>query len=488
MLDPSSDKAILPLEFFRLKIQESESPVSRANMQRAVDALAAFVGGAPLTFASFTPEFLGEFTIRLIFRGSAPKTISNNILKRLATLYNKAVAQGLADSTDAFRTLKEKLDRYQLPEPSYTADTDVVGKLHNVIRTDHTTSPRRQLAKDILLYAIYNGGLTFEQVAATRKTDYTGSDPAITAIVDRYSKPKNKYLFPLNQAHSTPRQLSRTIQLLVSEILGPVRLPLSSVPSHTPAALWCAVALSCGVSASDVAAILPAGKLPSFITTFARPSAISEDRAGEICSDINVTLSSNPLHWYVMQFRPRVSYDMVRDRLSDCDIHLAETYYPMEEVTRKIGGKKVFESRPVISWLLFFRSHATDLYHLYHEIGDLAWGYRTAKTVGSPYAIISPAEIRRYQIAIGDLTEDTELYPEGTIQLQPGDQLLILGGLFSGRPATFDSVKKTDTDGGRTICRILLDGGHYKDWIIEEDVRLLKKITETEYHSLSQAL
>lgn len=477
MSDITAEKAMSPLEFFRLRIAESPSRVSRANMQRAVDALSGVAGGADLTFDSFNGRLLGEIVVHLMYHGNTPATIYNNIIKRLATLYNKAVDAGLAQPTDAFRIVKEKLNGFQLPGMTYTAQTEVFGKLQRIIRTDYTSTPRYQLGKDMLLYAIYCGGMSFDRIATCQKTGYEGSDPAIEAIVARYSKPKNKYLFPLNQSHSTPRQLSRLIQILIGDVLAAVKLPLSAIPSATAEYLWSAVALGCGVSASDIAACIASGKSPSVISTFAVPSEIGQEEICEIRRNIIATLTDNPLHWYVMQFRPRVDYAMVRDRLAERDIHLAEIYYPMEEVARKIGGKKVFESRPVISWLLFFRSRVTDLTHLYREIGDLAWGYRQSRTVGGRYAIISPDEIRRYQIAIGDLSEDTELYPEDTIRFQPGDQLVVLGGLFTGRPATFDSMKK-DTATGRTICRILLDGGHYRDWIIEEDIRLLRKRSE----------
>lgn len=480
MSELTTDNAISPLEFFRLKIESVESSVSRANLRRSLAALTEFIGDTDLSFDGFTDTLLGELVVRHLFRGNTPATIYNNIIKRLATLYNKAVDAGLARPTEAFRKVSGKLADSRQPAMSYTDSDEVFRKLQRIIRTDYSSDLPRQLGKDILLYAIYCGGLTFDQIATCRKTDYQGSDPAIAAIVARYSRPKNKYLFPLNQAHSTPRQLSRFIQVLIGDVMASVQLPLPSIPTGTAEYLWTAVALGCGVSASDIAACHSPRRTPSVIATYVRPSAIGPEEIDGIRRNIIATLTDNPLHWYVMQFRPRVNYDMVRERLANRDIRLAETYYPMEEITRKIGGRKVFESRPVISWLLFFRSRVTDLTRLYREIGDLAWGYRQSRSVSGSYAIINPAEIRRYQVAIGDLTEDTELYPEDTIRFQPGDRLIILGGLFSGRAATFDSEKK-DTATGRTICRILLDGGHYKDWIIEEDIRLLQKSAGSEY-------
>lgn len=488
MTDILSDKAVSPLEFFRLKVEETESRVNRANLQRALDALSEFVGGEDISFDDFNENLLGELVVRLLYRGNTPKTISNNVVKRLATLYNKAVDEGLARPTEAFTQLKDKLDSFQLPDLPYTFKSEVFRKIQKLIRTDFSGNPQRQLAKDMLLFAIFNGGLTFDQIANYRKTDYTGSNPAISEIVDRYSKPKNKYLFPLNQAHSTSKQLGRFLKVLLSDILSQVQLSPSAIPAYTAGDLWCAIALSCGVAASDVVRCISAGRAASVIASFAIPSDLSDEEVEQIRENIISTLTKNPLHWYVMQFRPRVNYDMVKDRLKDRKINLVETYYPMEEVTRKVGNKKVFESRPVISWLLFFRERVTELNKLYHEIGDLAWGYRNSKTLGSQYAVISQAEILNYKLAIGDLGENTEIYPEGAVQLRPGDRLVVLGGLLGGRPGTFDSVVKSDADGGRTICRILLDGGRYKDWIADQDIRLVKKISESKFDELRRQI
>lgn len=447
-------------------------------MLRALDALSGFVGGAEIRFDSFNEDLLGELVVQLLFSGYTPKTISNNIIKRLSTLYNKAIDAGLAHPTDVFRVYKEKLDKFQQPELSYTAKSEVFNKIQKIIRTDYSANPQLQLGKDILLFAVYSGGLTFEQIAAYRKDDYKAHNSAISEIIARYSKPKTKYLFPLNQAHSTPKQVNQLLHVLLANILNRVQLNLSAIPAYTAIDLWCAIALSCDVSASDIASCISVSKAAPAITTFVKPSGISEEETAQIRDSIIETLTHNPINWYVMHFRPRVNYEMIKDRLKDRGINLVEAYYPMKDVIRKVGSKKVFESRPVISWLLFFRERVTELNKLYHEIGDLAWGYRRSKAVNSQYATINRSEIQKYKIAIGDFGQDTRLYPEGTLQLQPGDKLIVLGGLLSGRTGTFESMKKSEGEDGRLICRILLDGGHYKDWIADQDIRLVKKINE----------
>lgn len=88
-------------------------------------------------------------------------------------------------------------------------------------------------------------------------------------------------------------------------------------------------------------------------------------------------------------------------------------------------------------------------------------------------------------MALGTLDSDTALLTPDEVQLQPGDRLIVLGGLLNGRPATFDRILRQDQPNGRIICRILLDGGKSRDWVVEQDLRLLRKIPESQFHKLT---
>jgi len=474
-----------PVDFFRVKIEETAGVVSKAHMRRAVDALCRFAGGSELDFDSFDDSFLGEFVAHLLFRGYSPKTVSDNIIKRLSSLYSKAVVAHLARRTDAFGRMLAKLDAFHAMYLG--AGKDTFNKIQKIVRADYSRLTNKQLAKDLVLFAVYNGGMAFEQIAYFRKDEYKGDNEHILDIVNRYSRPRNKYLFPLGQIHSTPRQMTRLLEALFNTVLSDAGIKLSPKTTDTALDIWCMTAMTCGIAASEIAACAGPRIGSNVITAFAGPSAVDGQRAAEIRNRVIATLTDNPLRWYAMHFRRNVDYETVMARLKEKGIILADTYYPMEEILHKTGHKKVFESRPVISWLMFFRQRVTELDNMFMQIGDLAWGYRQTRDIKSPYAVISLREIKDYQTALGTFSADTDLFHEGDVQLNPGDRLVVIGGVLNGFPATFDrKVTPGNSKDGKTVYRIILDGGKYRDWVVNQDARMVKKITESHYNELSK--
>lgn len=484
------ESTINPIDFFRAKSQEATSEISRINLLRAVEALSKFTGGAEINFDSFDDSMLGEWVSVLLFNGYTPKTISNNILKRIATLYNKAVEASLAKPTDVFRKLQNALNE-DTAAASAPADSKTFGKLQDLIRTDGHGNSTTRLAKDLVLFAVYMGGMSFDELADFRKDDYRGDDEHILEIVARYSKSRNSYLFPLDQVHSTPAKRRRSIESLYYQALKGTGLKLSATPAHTSYHLWALAAMCIGISASDIAACLPQEVRKSTVTAYAVTSEIGADRIREIRSRVVSTLNHNPMHWYAMHLRRHVDFDTLAARFKERNIAPEQVYYPMEEIIHKVGRKKVFESKPVVGWLLFFRERVTKLGNLFNEIGDLAWGYRYSNDVRSHYAVIREEEIRGYQSALGTLTPDTEILPDDAVTFNKGDYLIILGGVMNGRHGVFVSEKQAGkgTDEKKIVFRVRLGGGTNANWTVDWDPRLVRKITETEYSALeSEAL
>lgn len=474
MSDTPQNSVVSVIDFFRVKAQEAATAQTRANLLRAVDTLAAFVGDSDISFGSFTRAMLGEMVARLLFRGYTPKTIANNVLKRLATLYNKAVDEGLAQPAEAFRTLQNALVSDETAALLPALDPGTFAKLQAIIRADYKDSPALQLAKDILLFAIYMGGMSFDDIANFRKDSYTGDDENITAIISRYSRPKNKYLFPLDKIHSTSRQMQRRLQALLQPLLSRHGLTMPANTSHVAFSLWANAAMACGIPASDIAACIGSRSKENVLTVFAEPSALDSDEAGRIRATVATTLTLNPLHWYAMHLRRNVAFDDITARLAESGITLAETYYPMEEILRKVGHKKIFEERPVISWLVFFRARRTELDTIFRAIGDLAWGYRLSRTPASPYAIVSAHEVRAYQEAIGTLSPTTRLEYDNAEELRSGDPVIVLGDQLNGRPGRFITARTTPS--GATVYRIRLDGGSHASWTVDRDPRLVRRV------------
>jgi len=487
MTDTHQIQPLNPIDFFRLKSADSKSRASVGNMTRAVDSFCKFTGGAEIKFDSFDESLLGEWIAHQLFYGYHTNTVAYNISK-IAALYNKAVESGMAKPNKAFSLVLAKVSDTASSRFDGLNHKEAFKRLQSIIRTDYSSQPQKQLAKDVLLFAVYNGGLTFDQIASFKKDDYTGDNEHILDIANKYSKPKHKYLFPLNQAHSTVKQLHRSIEAMLYVLLSDVNIRLSATPTDTALDLWCAVAMSCGISASETAACVSPRNGTNALTAFVKPSEIDSKRISDIRNQVITTLTDNPVRWYVMHFRRHVDYDMLTARLNEKGINLVETYYPMEEIIHKVGNKKVFENRPVISWLLFFRERVTGLSKLYHEIGDLAWGYRQSRDIRSPYASISDKAVRDYQSAIGTLSPDTSILPDEAIEFNEGDYLVILGGALNGRPAVFISKKKSSKsiERNKIVFRVRLSGGKNANWIVDSDPRLVKKITETQFLELNR--
>ncbi len=474
-----------PIDFFRLKSAASKSRTSVGNMTRAVDSLARFVGGTDLSFDSFDADFLGEWVARQFYEGYYAKTVAYNVSK-IAALYNKAVGEGLATPNDAFPTILAIINGVASRFDGIN-HADAFQCLRTIYRADYSGDSKRQLAKDMILFGIFNGGMTLQQIAAFKKDEYAGENPHIAKIVENYAKPKNKYLFPLQQAKTTPKKLLLSMQTLIGALLESSGIRSARATNTILVDLWCDVAMNCGAASSEIAACVSGTGACNALTFCAAPSETAPCRISEIRAQVIEALANNPVHWYAMHLRRNMAFKDLTDRLDDKNIVLDEVFYPMQEIFHKVGKKKFFESSPVISWLVFYRARVTQLNRLFHEIGDIAWGYRYLKDVRSPYAVISDKEIRDYQRAIGVLGPGTKMLPDDEVRFNNGDYLIILGGPMNGRHGVFIAEKKGKGDAsGRVIFRISLSGGNNVNWEVNWDSRLVKKISEEQYKELDR--
>lgn len=452
-------------------------------MTRAIESLSRFVGGAKISFSSFDADFLGEWVGRQFYDGYYAKTVAYNISK-IAALYNKAVEEGIAESNDAFASILSKINNAGARFDGIN-HTDSFRKLQMIYRTDYSTNSQNQIAKDIILFGIFNGGMTLADIASFKKEDYIGDNIHIKNIVERYSKPKNKYLFPLHQTHSTPKRLQESVRMLVGLFLKTYTDKRTGDLNNILIDMWGDIAMNCGIPTSEIASCLSNTGVSTALTAFASSAEVGTERISEIRNQVIEVLTDNPVHWYAMHLRRQTDYKELTDRLKDKKIELEEIFYPMEEIIHKVGKKMVFENKPIISWLIFYRARVTQLNKIFHEVGDLAWGYRYLRDIRSPYAVIPNSEIRDYQQAIGTLSPSTKMMSDSDIEFNEGDYLVVLGGPLNGRHGVFLSEKNGKGDAsGRVIFRISLAGGNNVNWEVNWDPRLVKKISENQYKEL----
>lgn len=472
IVDSPTDRGTTALSFFRITASGVSNASSSANLNKAVDAFERFLGpDADIPLGSIRQDLLARWVLWMHGQGYT-RSSTEAYLSKLSSLYGKAVKAGVAERTDAFGAVRNRIAELSDRRLAISADSGLWGKLRRLVTLTQTAPAELRLACDVTLMGIFLGGVPLGELASLRKDDCADFNEQATAIAQRYSRPRNKYLFPLGQSTRTTAQLGRAVSALAGQALQAAGITSGNAPADILADLWAAIALRCGFDPATIAGCLPA--VPSgSIYSFADPEQVAPQRKSWIIGRVAESLGTDPDGWYAMQFRPRVAYETVTARMEACSLKFSQSFYPMEEIMKRVGGRTVAKRRPIVPGLLFFKYRASALTALYRSIGDLAWGYRTGRNSSSPYATISAADIDLYRTTIGQFDDTTEVFPAGTIELQPGDRVEIVGGPFIGHKGVY---AEQPCKGGRTICRLRLMGDNAIEWCVDADVRLLRKI------------
>lgn len=472
VVDSPINTGALALSFFRVTASGVSNASSSANLNKAVDAFDRFLGSqADIPLDSIGKELLSRWVLWMYGQGYSRSSIET-YLSKLSALYGKAVKAGLAERSDAFGAVRKRLAALSDRRLAISADSGLWSKMQRLVTLTETSQAEIRLACEVTLMGIYLGGIPLGELAFLRKDDCANLNEQASAIAHRYSRPRNKYLFPLGQSTRSPAQLGRAVSALVGKALQTAGITSGNAPADILADLWAAIALRCGFDPATIAGCLPAVPSDS-IYSFADPEQVDPHRKSWIIGRVAESLGTDPDGWYAMQFRPRVAYETVAARMEACSLKFNQSFYPMEEIMKRVGGRTVAKRRPIVPGLLFFKYRASALTALYRSIGDLAWGYRTGRNASSPYATISAADIELYRTTIGQFDDTTEVFPAGTIELQPGDRVEIVGGPFIGHKGVYAAQPGKE---GRTICRLRLMGDNAIEWCVDADVRLLRKI------------
>lgn len=469
--------------FFRMKVGETTNPKTAGSLAQALNTFVRFLGGRQPEFGDFSEDLLSDWLSFLLAESYTAKTMAY-YLKNLSSLYGKAVREGIAGETEAFARLRARV--MMLADSGTTGKTApelIAGVRKLIAGAEAGDGPRASLSRDLTAFAILAGGLSFDRLAHYRKDDYKDGNEVACAIVARYSRPRNKYLFPLHQSERTPAQMRRYLRAEFSAVFAGLRLGIAC-DDDAAAEIWSRVAVSeCGVSPSEAAACLGLTPQDNPAYIFARPVDLDEDEKQQIRENVAAVLSENPSRWFAMRLRPGVGVDSLRERLAQLPAGVAapEIYYPSEEIARRVGKKIVMEEKPVVPGLVFFRSRMSDVAPLFRNIGDIAWCYRTGRAGATgAYAVIPNAQMYVFQRTIGLFAPGMELRPVGTTPLQPGDHVEVIGGSFIGRRGVISSVHTGAADGtpasGRTICRLLLPDNNGIEWTVTAPSELLRRM------------
>ena len=438
-----------------------KSERSRLNYVKAVNCLETFLG--TYTYSSDFPseQTLGDWLLNMRVRGISGKT-AIHYLDIISALYKETASDSNSEVPKIFRQFKTRTK--QISGPTKSFDNKSFDKILTVTKSVSTDSIFSQCAADMLLYSLLNTAMPLAEVAKVKVSEVAADSDAVSVIVRRNADSNRKYLFPLEQSKLTPKQLSENIELKIRGLFIANNIPIVRSADNTIRLIWAYAALKCGIPGSEIVALLG-----SAIATEGLPEMslcvkadVSCERRAALTETVNTLLSNNPLRWYAMKLRSRVSFEDVVERTKNLDDRMLrpEFFYPLDEICKRVGKKIIKDEQPVIRDIVFFKLRVTDIFPLVCKIGDLAWCYTTTGKPGGDYAPIPLSSFNRFQETIGHFTPEYDIAPIGTFEPKEGESVVIINGPLANYE--FEVEKATDAD--NVIFQLNMIGDNGFQW------------------------
>ena len=437
------------LENFRSIASAKDNPDTRT---RYLNTIARFEAALDITPGLPLEDLLRHWILNQWLTGTPLKTAILN-LDIISGLYGVMAKDGILPKAKAFSDLKTDLKAIG-EDWDKGIDDEIFTRALRLTKNAGYCLNDDAIAADIVLYSLTHGCIPLIEVARLTRADIPADQSPLiedttSLIISRQQDgSRRKYIFPLDQSSLTPRQLSLRVNKIVTDLFRRCRLPLSDNIFDTVRSLWAYAALRIGISPAHILARLGSAPVGLPILRLFRPErdpfaskAVKEEEIAEV-------FITNPRRWYAMNMRPGVRFSQLEKRLEILADQLPPVtlFYPCEEIVKVIRKKIVYRKKPYISQVVFFRAKATDIIRIFSRIGDLAWCYTVNGRIGSPYAEISQRQFDRFQQTIDSFTPDYEVAETGQLQLKKNDRVQIVGGLFAGHEATFDSVREADPE------------------------------------------
>lgn len=389
-------------------------------------ALRSFVSSCDNSDTEF-PDAICAWVVGLQTQGTALSTAVRYV-KALSGLYTKAVKAGLAPKTDLFKTLTTAITDEVWTDNINASDFQrFIALTKKALHAPGTPDP----GADMVLFSLLNGCLSPEEMTRLKADETTDLETESLEIVKRNHAPRRQYVFPLNQSELTPHQLTRGARTRMARALARAGFfPTEDVGAFLQG-LWARAALTAGFAPGAITAFLGTVPPQMRVLSLCRPTPLSESDRRKMKAATAEIFVENPLRWYAMRLRQKVSFEQLSGRLAQIGAGLT-TFYPCREIARRVGRRMVFEDEPVIRDIVYFKSRVTEISPLFNSIGDLAWCYKTDGRGGNSYAAIPDRSFREFQAAIGCFTPEYATCFAPQAQLSPDDRVFVTGGPLTG--------------------------------------------------------
>ena len=443
------------IEFFQSTLPKL-SPETAGRYAKTIAVVDLFLTGHRLQLSDLSPRMVDDFVIEMQSASLAKSTVIRH-LNILSSLVKSAVKRGWMPSCEYIREAIRRLEADRNPLPPLLRE-EMYGECVAMLRRAMKEGDSPE--EDLLLLSLLNGAMPIEEVAMLRKGDADRLSDVSQTIIDRNIDSRRDFLFNLRQSYKTPKQLSKSVSDAILSKYGRFAASDEAGAQSLVREIWVAIAMKSGATYSETLAALD--------------DAGSSSRYMWI-NTVNSVLTHDMPRWYAMHLRKGVDFEELRKEIAEQIRPVPELFYPGETIRKRVGNKMVINDKPFISNTVFFRSFPDRVQPMFSKIGDKAWCYRVTRESGSPYAVISPIDMRRFQMVIGVFTSDMEIHPLGTLVPRPGEQVMVVKAGYGNRQGEVEEVIEP-TDGGSMIFRVKLSTDQGYEWRLDLDARQLQRI------------
>ncbi|MBR5297354.1 MAG: UpxY family transcription antiterminator [Parabacteroides sp.] len=416
---------------FQKLIADYTNTKTAKNYQNFLSSFERYLGNRRLSLTDINKEEVNHYKSWLVDNG-CQLTYINQYLQYFRTLYNKTVREGWTLKTDAF---DEVLSVKPKAIHEHLRSSESITTLRKLIKLDLKDKPYFTRIRDLFLFTVFTGGLSYEELTELKKTDLQAGYlllpsgrkqkllPILLHIIEKHRTTNETSLFSLRKEEHTNYYKYVEAICLLAEVDH-------IIDQDTALSLYLAIGRDVGVKASQLKSTvdrLPAGSSLSMI----EKEEISQERADEISERIVLAVKDYRAHWYSMRlFRPEEEIE--EEIQSDQNLQGVELYYPMEEITRRVGKKIEEIQSPVIKNILFFRTTEAMTHKLARALYGQANIYKTRTSEKESYAIIPDYEMYQFRMIVSNGAEEIHFEEIKKEEFTTGRRVRIIDGKFCG--------------------------------------------------------
>ena len=458
------------LKFFRSRLSDLGAETS-LKYRRAISELDCFITGHRLSLADISDMMVSDWAAQLLRQGLTRNTVIG-YLNILNSLLNSAIKKGLISPSCSPRILVKQLSEPEVGSQRLITD-QTFNNILQTLRGAWNPSDNYNTFKDIFLFSMLNGAISFKEIALLKKRDTANYDDASRIIIERNQSAKRDYVFDLKQSYKTTAQIYSDIANgLESALRGNISIKNLDVDMLN-GSMWAAFAMKCGATASEALGCV--GRVaPYAIPQFCKPVEATPENKTRWIKSVSRMLMDDMPGWYAMHLRKGTKFEELKKEISETIKPAPELFYPCETIRKQVGNKIVFKDHPFISNTVFFKIHPESVTSMFQAIGSKAWCYRLTNTPDAPYAVIPQRDMECFQNAIGVFSPNMKIHPIGELSPKPGEQVIVVKIGYENREGTIEEIHHNDC--GSVIFRVKMFTDQGYEWRIDCDRRQIERI------------